>query len=83
MSNNVKDILSLGMQGYGIGQLHKALSRLGLKVADSEINNQTFGQSTRQAVLDLQEKQQLPQTGIIDAKTAYILNAQNSISEDV
>jgi len=76
MGESVKEVLNLGMQGSDVGRLHAVLSRLGYKVEKGETTGQTFGQSTRQAVLAFQADVQLPQIGIVDAETWSALNAR-------
>jgi peptidoglycan hydrolase-like protein with peptidoglycan-binding domain len=75
MGDDMEKILKLGMQGSKVNQLHAALTRLGFEVAESELHECTFGDSTRQAVREFQAKHGLPDTGMVDPVTAHELAA--------
>ncbi|MFH2059234.1 MAG: neuraminidase-like domain-containing protein [Pseudomonadota bacterium] len=59
-----------------IGDLHKALTRLNLKVEDDEINCRRMGETTVGAIKDIQKRNKLPANGKLDLKTIEALNAE-------
>ncbi len=67
--------LQLPAQGEAVADLHQALSFLKFEVAQREIEKQSLGRTTRQAVLAFQKQQGLQATGQIDQRTSEKLNA--------
>src|SRR5215204_7469922 len=67
--------LSIGMQGDDVRLLHTELRQLGLAVRDDELREARFGESTRDAVSRLQEKNGLRPDGEVDERTAQVINA--------
>lgn len=57
-----------------VGLLHRELSRLGFRIASREIETAAFGPTTRQAVLDFQNRHGLRTTGAVEMKTAEAIN---------
>ena len=65
--------LSLNQQGRDVAMLQSRLINIGYTIATSEILNETFGQSTYQAVQHFQQREGLRPTGVVDALTAQTL----------
>ncbi len=65
--------LSIDMHGDDVMQLHSELRRLGYNLPEEELRQAYFGPGTRQAVLAFQRAHSLPETGIVDARTAAAL----------
>ncbi|GLV54300.1 hypothetical protein KDH_11480 [Dictyobacter sp. S3.2.2.5] len=65
--------LSLNQQGNDVILLHSRLMDIGYTIATSEILNELFGESTYQAVVQFQQHEGLPPTGVVDAATAQAL----------
>lgn len=57
-----------------VAELQKALAHLGYSIADNEFKTQTFGKTTREAVLAFQEKNGLPETGHVENGTRKSIN---------
>jgi peptidoglycan hydrolase-like protein with peptidoglycan-binding domain len=57
-----------------IADLHGALSLIGYEIAQGEVTNHRFGNSTQAAILQFQAAQGLPGTGIVDEATASKMN---------
>ena len=57
-----------------VSYLHKVLEQLGFRIGRREKLEKRFGRSTRQAVLEFQEKYHLEPTGEVDEKTANQFN---------
>lgn len=72
----VNKSLRLNMVSNHVAQLQKNLAQVGLLVNESEFKTQTFGKSTRQAILSFQKKNSLPETGHADKQTLKHLNSQ-------
>jgi Tc toxin complex TcA C-terminal TcB-binding domain/ABC toxin N-terminal region/Neuraminidase-like domain/Salmonella virulence plasmid 28.1kDa A protein/Putative peptidoglycan binding domain len=68
--------LKLQMKRAEVGDLHQALSFLGLAIAGAEKSNQRFGASTRAAVRQFQMDRKLPETGEVDEATAAAINKE-------
>ena len=66
--------LSSQMQGDDVKLLQSELARLGYKIAADEQAKHLFGASTHDAVYDLQKTNGLEATGIVDEKTAALIN---------
>lgn len=66
--------LSLRMRGEDVALLHKELIQLEYPIAENEKQRMYFGTTTRQAVLDFQEKKDLEASGIVDSETAKRIN---------
>ncbi len=72
--------LSFGMQGDDVELLHRGLGHLGYTIERWELASRTFGEATRRAVLEFQERQSsgrspLPVTGEVDEATALRIGA--------
>lgn len=65
--------LSLNQQGQDVVLLHNHLIALGFTIATTELLNEHFGQTTRQAVVRFQQSAGLPPTGVVDAATAQAI----------
>src|SRR5438876_2389665 len=63
-------LLSVGMVGDDVAALHENLSAHGLKIPESETGRGFFGAATRNAVLEIQKRNQLATTGQVDTATA-------------
>jgi len=66
--------LSGRMRGDDVKLLQRELGQLDYAISDPEIARGYFGQTTRQAVLEFQEKQGLDTTGLVDGVTASRIN---------
>jgi peptidoglycan hydrolase-like protein with peptidoglycan-binding domain len=62
--------LSLNQQGQDVVLLHNHLIALGFTIATTELLNELFGPTTRQAVMRFQQMERLAPTGVVDAATA-------------
>jgi peptidoglycan hydrolase-like protein with peptidoglycan-binding domain len=72
-------ILSTGMQGDDVRQLHDALERLDLFVSAHERRSALFGPSTKKVVMDLQREHFTFASrvkGIVDQATANMINEE-------
>src|SRR5262245_37393852 len=67
-------ILNVGMMGEDVTALHKTLSVHGLKIPESETARGFFGPATRNAVLEIQNRNRLAPTGYVDKATAAFLD---------
>jgi peptidoglycan hydrolase-like protein with peptidoglycan-binding domain len=65
--------LSIDMHGDDIMQLHSELRRVGYSLPEDELRRAYFGLGTREAVLAFQRAHSVPETGIVDARTAAAL----------
>ncbi len=59
-----------------ISELHSALKKVNLHIADEEIRSRDMGESTVDAIKDIQKKNKLAVTGKLNAKTLNALNAE-------
>ncbi len=66
--------LARNMTGKDVASLHSELIRLGYQIASQELDQKLFGESTSVAVVDFQTKFKLKPTGIVNAKTAWIMD---------
>ena len=73
--------LSLGMSGTEVGTLQEMLRQLGFHIPSAEIEAGFFGPGTREGVLQLQARNGLPPTGIVDAATAASLQSARATLE--
>lgn len=62
--------LGRGSAGPRVAALHQALARLGLPVSAEERDRQTYSDSTWDAVHELQHREGIPTTGMVDEATA-------------
>ena len=62
-----------GLIGADVATLQNELIQYGYKIADAEFDKKSFGDTTLDAVLDLQTKLELPPTGVVDPKTAWVM----------
>jgi peptidoglycan hydrolase-like protein with peptidoglycan-binding domain len=67
--------LRLNMTSPRVAELQKALAHFGYPIDKKEFRTQTFGKSTRNAVLAFQKMSSLPETGHIENGTIKTLNA--------
>ncbi|HKG46484.1 MAG TPA: neuraminidase-like domain-containing protein, partial [Pyrinomonadaceae bacterium] len=65
--------LSRGMTGADVAALHQTLIELGYSIADKELTDKFFGDTTRDNVVDFQKKEKLPPNGVVDAKIAWLM----------
>ncbi|MDT4292018.1 neuraminidase-like domain-containing protein [Methylomonas sp. MO1] len=71
-------IIKVGMMGNDVSALHQTLLSQGLTIPQSEAGRGFFGPATRNAVLEIQTRNQLPTTGQVDAATAAAIAKQPS-----
>jgi hypothetical protein len=71
--NDQPRVLTLRTQGSDVSQLQGHLLDAGAEIANEELAAALFGLTTRMAVLEFQQKLQLPATGAVDETTAYAL----------
>jgi peptidoglycan hydrolase-like protein with peptidoglycan-binding domain len=68
--------LSIEMQGEDVRLLQSELRQLSFDIPDEEAQEAFFGPGTRAAVVGFQEANRLEPTGVVDAGTAALINAQ-------
>ncbi len=68
--------LRLNMVSQNVAELQKALSYLGYSISEKEYKTQTYGKTTREAVLAFQKKSGLPETGHIESDSIKIINRE-------
>src|SRR6266480_7702866 len=61
--------LKLDLSGDDVRRLQSELAQLGLSVPDTERQQASFGQGTREAVIRMQKERGLDPTGVVDAQT--------------
>jgi peptidoglycan hydrolase-like protein with peptidoglycan-binding domain len=66
--------LKLNVVSPHVNKAQKAFSYLGYKISQKEFNTQTFGKTTRDAVLAFQKSKGLPQTGHLGTAEIKALN---------
>ncbi len=71
-------ILSTGMQGADVRELHDKLELLDLFIPPEERKHAQFGPGTKKAVMDLQREHLSYHrvTGIVDQVTANLINSE-------
>jgi hypothetical protein len=72
-------ILSTGMQGVDVGDLHDALELLDVFIPPGERSREVFGPATRKAVMELQREHfQFASrvNGMVDQATANLINSE-------
>ncbi len=69
--------LSIRMRGEDVAWLLRELLQLGYQIPSDEQSKGYFGQGAQQAVLDLQKQHGLKTTGVVDAATVKIINAES------
>ena len=77
-------VLSIGMQGTDVRQLHDALEKLDFLIPPAERSHALFGPGTRKAVQDLQRRQSQFASrinGMVDQATANFIS--NSVARYV
>jgi hypothetical protein len=62
-------LLFIGMSGLDVSSLHNILKLLGFNIAEEEIKKNLFGDSTHNAIKQIQFENHLDQTGILDEST--------------
>jgi peptidoglycan hydrolase-like protein with peptidoglycan-binding domain len=70
--------LFVGAFGDAVNALQGTLQQLGLTIPASETTRGFFGPATRQALLQFQRTRGLPATGMVDQKTAALLQSKAS-----
>lgn len=68
--------LETGLHGVDVALLQSELRQLGYAITDDEAIQSSFGEGTRQAVLDFQKAHGLEASGIVDSVTAKKINAK-------
>ncbi|HXL55669.1 MAG TPA: peptidoglycan-binding domain-containing protein, partial [Chitinophagaceae bacterium] len=68
--------LRLNMTSAKVAEMQKALAHLGYTINEQEFKTQTFGKTTRSAVLAFQKIKGLPETGHVEADTLKGLNSK-------
>jgi peptidoglycan hydrolase-like protein with peptidoglycan-binding domain len=66
-------VIKVGMMGADVSTLHTSLSAQGVTLPESETRRGFFGPGTRDAVLEIQKRNQLAATGQVDEATASAL----------
>lgn len=66
--------LKRGMSGPEVATLQNNLTLIGYTIADKELADDFFGNSTHEAVVDFQKKSKLVPNGIFDAKAAWMMD---------
>ena len=66
--------LSIDMHGEDVNLLHQELKQLGFDTNENERADSFFGPSTESAVLTFQRQYHLEPTGIVDERTAVLIN---------
>jgi hypothetical protein len=66
--------LSAGMQGSEVGLLHTELALIGIEVSADERTASVYGPGTEQAVAEFQRGNNLPASGVVDKRTAALIN---------
>ena len=72
----VTKVLRLNMVSPKVAELQKAMAHMGYPINEKEFKTQTFGKTTRAAVLAFQQKNGLPQTGHADKRTFKLINQE-------
>lgn len=68
--------LSLGLSGEDVSQLHEDLISVGFPIPDDELDEGVFGEGTLEAIRVLQQRHQLEPSGVVDKRTASLLNSE-------
>lgn len=68
--------LSIRMEGEDVQLLQRELRQLGLDIHDSETEGGVFGRRTHEAVALFQKQHRLEPTGVVDERTAAMINAE-------
>lgn len=76
--NTQPTVLTFGSQGAAVTQLQGELIEFGANLAPEELTGASFGPTTRKAVLEFQQKHNLPVTGAVDDITAEFLRRELS-----
>ena len=66
--------LSLNLRGRDVALLHRELRQLGHAIPEDEVSRFIFGRGTLRAVMDFQRKNGLEANGVVDEKTAAVIN---------
>jgi hypothetical protein len=72
-------VTELGDFGDRVARLHVQLAALGLPLPESELERSYFGPGTRDAVRELQAREGLELTGVLDAATSALLTPASSL----
>src|SRR6266498_1516590 len=68
--------LRLNMTSPKVAEMQKVLAHLGYTISEQEFKTQTFGKTTRSAVLAFQKTKGLSETGHVEADTLKALNTK-------
>lgn len=74
----IKRIARLNKKGQSVNDVQSALAFLGYPILEAEFKSQTFGKSTRDAVVKYQRTNGLPETGHVEGLTLISLNRELS-----
>lgn len=66
--------LSRGLSGNDVASLQTALLDLGFRIANTELINKFFGETTYDAVIGYQKKVKLVPTGIFEGKASWLMD---------
>ena len=72
----IKKQVRLNMTDKNLVHVHQALTHLGFAIAEKENKTQTFGKTTREAVLAFQKSKGLPLSGHLEGKTLMLINKE-------
>lgn len=70
------DISSRNISKRNVADLHSALEKLDFKVVDEETSSKRIGETTGEAIKEIQKRNKLPATGKLNARTVEALNAE-------
>lgn len=76
----IATVLNPGSTDPQVGELHKQLTELGAVIPPAEQTANRFGDSTKIAVQDFQERYGLPASGILDNSTARLMHAASAFA---
>lgn len=74
--STIRTKLRLNMSDPQVNEAQKALAHLGYRIDEHEFKDRVFGKTTREAVLQFQKRNALPETGHIEGETLKTLNLQ-------
>lgn len=66
--------LSIELKGEDVALLQKELMQLGFEIADTELKDSLFGETTQKSVIEFQQKNGLKESGVVDEATATAIN---------
>jgi hypothetical protein len=68
-------------KGRGVADLHAVLTELGYTISQSDVDSQSYGASTVEAVRRFQSDRGVPVTGAVDEATAELLAESSALRE--